>query len=126
MRRLWWAGWLSLGFGVALAGSAAAAGDPVAGQPLYERYCAACHGIKGRGNGPAAAALRPRPIDMSEPVWQRGVSDDYLRRIIRDGGTAVGRSPQMAPWGFALNERQLEDVVAYLRALAREEVETPQ
>jgi mono/diheme cytochrome c family protein len=39
--------------------------QPVSGQALYSEYCAACHGDTGRGNGPAAAALRPRPPDLT-------------------------------------------------------------
>jgi mono/diheme cytochrome c family protein len=38
---------------------------PVTGRALYGDYCAACHGDTGRGDGPAAAALRPRPPDLT-------------------------------------------------------------
>ncbi len=120
MRQIWRACWIGVVVVWAVGVPAAEGGDPAIGEPLYERYCAACHGINGRGNGPAAAALRPQPIDMTEPVWQQGVSDDYLRRIIRDGGTAVGRSPQMAPWGFALDDQGLDDMVAYIRTLGED------
>lgn len=40
------------------------------GQSLYRDYCAACHGPAGRGDGPAAASLRPAPSDLG--VLARG------------------------------------------------------
>lgn len=39
-------------------------GDPVLGARLYAELCAGCHGVSTAGDGPAAAALRPRPADL--------------------------------------------------------------
>ena len=41
------------------------AGDE-AGRPLYLRYCAACHGREGRGDGPVAPALGEKPTDLTQ------------------------------------------------------------
>jgi hypothetical protein len=49
--------------------------DPVlaeVGTPLFERYCTSCHGVAGRGDGPAAASLRPRPADLTGIAKRRG------------------------------------------------------
>jgi mono/diheme cytochrome c family protein len=35
------------------------------GMQMYINYCASCHGVDGRGNGPAAAALRIPPTDLT-------------------------------------------------------------
>ncbi len=35
------------------------------GKQMYINYCAPCHGVDGRGNGPAAAALRIPPTDLT-------------------------------------------------------------
>lgn len=40
------------------------------GQILYLTYCQSCHGVAGRGNGPAAASLRTKPIDLTQ-LWRR-------------------------------------------------------
>jgi mono/diheme cytochrome c family protein len=40
------------------------------GKKLYERDCVACHGAKGDGKGPAAAALKPEPSDFADPLNQ--------------------------------------------------------
>lgn len=44
---------------------------------VYRRYCAACHGVEGRGDGPAAVALTPPPTDLTllsynveELIWR--------------------------------------------------------
>jgi mono/diheme cytochrome c family protein len=65
-----------------------------------------------------AQALDPKPARHSDGAYMNGLSDDYLVRVIRDGGASVGKSPLMAPWGGALNEGQILDVVAYIRTLA--------
>lgn len=44
---------------------AAPPGDGSRGRAVYESQCAACHGEKGRGDGPAAWLLNPRPRDFS-------------------------------------------------------------
>ncbi len=36
------------------------------GQAVYEDYCAACHGRDGKGDGPAARALKTPPIDLTQ------------------------------------------------------------
>ncbi len=38
------------------------------GKKLYETNCASCHGVKGEGKGPAAAALTPHPVDFAQPL----------------------------------------------------------
>jgi mono/diheme cytochrome c family protein len=42
------------------------------GAPIYQRYCASCHGIGGRGDGPTAAVLRARPADLTAIAKRRG------------------------------------------------------
>ena len=37
----------------------------VRGPDLYQAHCAACHGPEGKGNGPAAAALKTKPADLT-------------------------------------------------------------
>lgn len=49
--------------------------DPVLaelGAPLFSRYCTSCHGLGGRGDGPTAASLRPRPADLTGIAKRRG------------------------------------------------------
>ena len=64
---------------------------------IFTERCAACHGPEGHGNGPAAANLKPKPIDFHSQNWQKSVSDDTITKAIIFGGRAVGKSGQMAP-----------------------------
>jgi mono/diheme cytochrome c family protein len=36
------------------------------GKEMYKSYCASCHGELGKGNGPAAAALKAAPSDLTQ------------------------------------------------------------
>ncbi|HUG98692.1 MAG TPA: cytochrome c [Gammaproteobacteria bacterium] len=96
----------------------AQAGDAEAGKAKFQQFCATCHGPAGAGDGPASAALRPKPRALDDAEWQATVDDDYLKKVIAEGGTAVGLSPMMTPWGHALKGEDLENVVAYIRSLA--------
>jgi len=86
------------------------------GRTLFESRCFVCHGRTGQGNGPAAVGLNPPPADFTKPTWQAGISDADLMRVIKDGGSALGRSPLMPPNGD-LNERQIEALIAFVRSL---------
>ena len=37
----------------------------VEGVDTYKTYCAVCHGVQGKGDGPAAAALKKAPADLT-------------------------------------------------------------
>lgn len=39
--------------------------DPSNGKAMYDAYCASCHGIDGKGDGPAASALKVPPTDLT-------------------------------------------------------------
>jgi mono/diheme cytochrome c family protein len=89
------------------------------GAGLYALYCASCHGAVGDGDGPVAQALDPQPARHSDGATMNGLSDDYLFRVIAEGGAAVGKSPLMAPWGGTLDDAQIRALVAYIRTLAK-------
>lgn len=64
---------------------------------LFSQRCVTCHGDSGKGDGAGAAALNPKPRSFGDAEWQKGVTDDKLRKVIIEGGTAVGLSPLMPP-----------------------------
>ena len=39
--------------------------NPTDGKQMYSSYCAPCHGVDGRGHGPAAPALKTQPVDLT-------------------------------------------------------------
>ena len=88
------------------------------GRKLYADYCSTCHGDKGKGDGPAAAALPVKPADHTNGAVMNQFSDEFLTTIIAKGGTAVGKSSFMPSWGGALDQREIRDIVAYVRSIA--------
>ena len=104
---------------LSLMAAQAQAGDAEAGKVKFQQFCATCHGATGGGDGPASAALRPKPRKLGDAEWQGTVDDAYLKKVIAEGGVAVGLSPMMTPWGHTLKGDDLENVVAYVRSLAK-------
>lgn len=71
------------------------AADRAAGEALYAERCLRCHGERGHGDGPQAAATHPRPQRLSDRLWQANASNSRLRRVLLQGGGAVNKSPLM-------------------------------
>lgn len=103
---------LSLGAAVS---NAETKGDAAKGKTTFENTCAACHGPGGKGDGPAAAALDPKPKNLTDAELLSTQTDDFIYKVISEGGAAVGLSPMMAPWGGVLSEQDIWNVVAFIR-----------
>jgi mono/diheme cytochrome c family protein len=88
------------------------------GRKLYSTYCTTCHGDKGKGDGMAAGSLPVKPKDHTDGATMNQLTDQFLIDVISRGGGAVGKSTFMPAWGGSLNEKQVRDVVAYIRSLA--------
>src|SRR5215470_18351356 len=99
------------------AGQTATAAHP--GKAVYERHCATCHGATGAADGPGAAALAIKPPPLTNGRLLNPLSDEFLATIVRDGAGAVGLAPQMPGFGRLLTDREIRDVVAYVRTLAQ-------
>ena len=90
------------------------------GERIFARACAACHGMRGLGDGPAAADLDPPPRDLSSTRFRFRTTPtgalprpEDLKRTIRRGlpGTA------MAGFGDLFSERELDSLVAFVFSL---------
>ena len=91
------------------------AADSAKGQEVYNTYCALCHGPTGLGDGVAAAALDPKPRDLSSAAILETYTDEYLVNVITNGGAAVGKSPVMMAWDGIISPEDIENVVAHIR-----------
>lgn len=75
-----------------------AAMDPAAeAKQIFQTRCTVCHGADGKGDGPGAAALNPKPRDYTNQEWQKSVTDEHLHETIVKGGQAMGLSAGMPP-----------------------------
>jgi high-affinity iron transporter len=90
------------------------------GEGVYGTDCAACHGAKGGGDGPLAAALSVRPPALSDLAIQGRFSDEELARLIERG------RPGTPMPGFArtLGRDQIVSLIAFLRVLPAAEQRT--
>lgn len=88
-----------------------------AAQAKFDTLCSTCHGKTGIGDGPGAAALNPKPRNYTDKAWQKTVNDDFLKKIIVQGGGAVGKSAMMPPSPDLANQ---PEVVAGLVKIIRD------
>jgi len=106
-------------------GGSAWAQNAAEGKKLYATYCSSCHGDTGKGDGPAAMSLPAKPADHTSGKTMNALSDKFLVDIISKGGTAVGKSAFMPGWGGQLQEKQVRDIVAYVRSIANPPYKEP-
>mgnify|MGYP000467500194 CR=1 FL=1 len=64
---------------------------------VWTERCVTCHGEDGGGGGPGAAALAVKPRSFKDPAWQSSVDDARIKKVIVEGGKAVGLNEAMAP-----------------------------
>lgn len=82
------------------------------GKAIYEERCVVCHGPQGKGDGPEAPFLSPRPASLVS-AGTSAKSDRELLDIIAKGKPRTA----MPGWKDKLTDQELEDVLAYIRSL---------
>jgi len=90
---------------------AAPAGD--LGAKVYTERCVLCHGPNGKGDGPAAAGLNPKPRNHTDGSYMNSRTDDQLLEVIRNGKGA------MPAWGKVLSDDEIHAVLKHVRSLAQ-------
>jgi mono/diheme cytochrome c family protein len=81
------------------------------GQKLYQQFCANCHGKTGQGDGPLAAALKPKPANLAERAGHH-TDGDYAWKIANGRGVMPGFKDQ-------LQENQIWDVTHFIQSLGK-------
>lgn len=84
------------------------------GKVIYKEYCSQCHGAEGKGDGPAASGLNPKPAIHANIAFDQ-LPMDYLYNVINHGGRSVGKSPSMPYWSLTIGHQGVADVIAFLR-----------
>jgi mono/diheme cytochrome c family protein len=103
------------------------------GHRYFVRYCSACHGVEGRGDGPTASALQSPPADLTRIAQRRGGHFPVAEiTAFIDGRTVVPAhgSREMPIWGERFGEivgrdllgeavvhTHLQLLIAYLQAI---------
>lgn len=89
------------------------------GKTKYDQLCTTCHGATGKGDGPAGAALNPKPRNFQDISYVGKKTDADFKKVIQQGGAATGLSLLMPPWGASLSEQDIANVIAYIRSLGK-------
>ncbi len=84
------------------------------GRKLFITNCASCHGEKGDGTGPAAAAFPKKPTNFVEGPFRYGDSEEKILESITNG-----HPPFMPAWAGTISEENREALAAYVRSLRK-------
>lgn len=104
--------------------------NAASGKEMYTAYCASCHGVSGKGDGPAATALKTPPTDLTTLAKNNGgkFSSDHVYEVINGrASTPAHGSPEMPVWGPVFRElssghqaqvqQRITNLTDYIRSL---------
>ena len=84
---------------------------------IYSEMCSTCHGGDGRGLGPTAIKNDMNARNFVDLDWQRSVTDDDIRQVLRHGGASRGLNNAMPAFGEILDP-VMDEMIAYVRSFA--------
>ncbi|HHL39716.1 MAG TPA: DUF1565 domain-containing protein [Deltaproteobacteria bacterium] len=86
------------------------------GRGNFDSYCVTCHGPGGAGDGILAETLDVRPRDLTNKELLSQRTDEFLFKVIRNGGASVGFSENMMPFSNTLSDDEIRAVISYIRS----------
>jgi cytochrome c oxidase cbb3-type subunit III len=89
------------------------------GKRIFYQYCVWCHADSTPAGPSNRSNLNPMPALANDGTVLDALNDDFLRDTITLGGSAVGKSALMPPWGQTLKHDDIEAVIAFYRAIAQ-------
>lgn len=99
-------------------------GNPTLGKKVYEQNCASCHGQNGEGgSGTGVTFSRPRHLPIIAPAlnnsgFQAAISDEMIKHTLMKGRKGT---PMTSFLKNGLSEKDLDNVVAYIRQFKQQE-----
>jgi cytochrome c oxidase cbb3-type subunit 3 len=95
----------------------ASAAEP---EQIFKFYCAQCHGLTGKGDGPNVTKGFPvSPRNFTNAKEMNKLSDADIKNVILDGGPTMSKSAMMPPWSKTLGDGVVEGLVKHLRKLCK-------
>ena len=91
------------------------------GVDLYRQFCAVCHGVNGKGNGPAADALKKPATDLTQIARKNGGKFPLLAvqmTIKGNGGITEHGTSQMPMWGSVFSQEGQQKDLGDMRSMA--------
>ena len=94
-------------------------GDAKAGEGVYKKECAKCHGDGGAGDGAMGQKLKDKPSNWAAGGGgMKDLNEQQLFDAVAKGGPAVGKARAMPSYP-KLSEAEVWNVVAYIKTLKK-------
>jgi len=88
------------------------------GKRIFYQQCVWCHADATPAGPSNRSNVTPTPPLLNDGNVLNRESDEFLQNIIALGGSAMGKSAMMPPYGKTLSEGDIRSVIAYTRAIA--------
>ena len=95
------------------------------GKRVFYVECVWCHADATPAGPSNRSNLNPNSALANDGATLNSLSDNYLQNIITLGGSAMGKSAMMPPWGRTLTQDEIRAVIAYMRAIAQPPYHAP-
>jgi cytochrome c oxidase cbb3-type subunit III len=89
------------------------------GKRVFNNNCVWCHADATQAGPSNRSNLSPTPPLFTDGETFNSLSDDFMRNTITLGGSAMGKSAIMPPWGKTLTQDEIRAVLAYVRAVSQ-------
>jgi mono/diheme cytochrome c family protein len=91
------------------------------GEKLFQRNCASCHGLDGRGAGLVAASLKKQPSDLTMIPRKNGKfpTEELVMSISGELSLPIHGSREMPVWGGVLKNGDILSLVRYIESIQR-------
>ncbi len=95
------------------------------GKRIFEGYCIWCHADSTPAGPSNRSNLTPTPALINDGSVLNALSDQYLQNTIALGGSALGKSAMMPPYGNSLSQDDIRALIQYIRAVAQPPYQAP-
>ena len=95
------------------------------GKRVFYQYCVWCHADATPAGPSNRSNLTPVPPLLNDGATLNTESDEFMQNIVTLGGSAMGKSAMMPPYGRTLTAEEIRSVIAFTRAIAQPPYQPP-
>lgn len=95
------------------------------GKRVFYQQCVWCHADATPAGPSNRSNLTPVPPLLNDGAALNAESDEFMQNIITLGGSALGKSAMMPPYGKMLSAEEIRSVIAFTRAIAQPPYQPP-
>ena len=95
------------------------------GARVFQADCVWCHADATPAGPSNRSNVNPPPPLVNDGATLNPLSDEFVQNVITLGGSAMGKSAMMPPWGRTLTGEEIHSVIAYMRVVAQPPYQPP-